>query len=96
MIKLSISASSTWDHYDELIKKYPALNDFGFKIDRRITISRSGEPYNDDSAYVSIGSLDELFSLIEKTGRIIIEKNEYKHDGDDADYTIEIYDNWRE
>lgn len=96
MFKCLISSSSAWDPYNQLIKDYPALNDFGFTIEKSIKLDRSGKPYNDDKAFIFISSLDDVFNLIDKTDRIIISVADHKWVGTDVDYEIEIYDGWRE
>lgn len=96
MYQFKVCSSSTWGESDRLIKKYPALKDFGFKAVKHTRFSSNGKPYTCDEAFICVNDLDELFSLIEKTDRIIIESANPKYDGEDVDYKIEIYDDWRE
>lgn len=75
------------DHMD-LPSKYE-LEEKGFKV----VYFDKGVKYR-EQAYIRIDTLEELLRLVEKVGKVIVDKNSERDIK--TDYEIEIYDNWRE
>lgn len=98
-----ISASSLWcwdkEECDNLLKKYPCLNHFGFKVEEKSKptgkyvrdengnrIWQEGPPRIYYKPTIKIDTLDDLNKLIEAVDSSLV----YTSD------TIEIYDTYRE
>ena len=79
---------------DEVLEAYPCLKDYNFedplKDNAKATVYRP--------AWITINSMEELFEFMAKVGEsIIISGNSPMNDNpNELEYSIEIYDGYRE
>ena len=81
-MKYRISSSRRWDSYQTL-EDYPCLKYFELE-----TVTGDGEK----QVYVIINTIEDLMKLLKSVECSIIIHDDYEGE----DYTIEIYDGWRE
>lgn len=88
----------TTDFYkgDAVIKHYPCLNDYHFNPEPPVAIERRYGTVYREYAYITINSIEELTKLMKRTNQPLIIGTTELNDGATADYSIEIYDNYRE
>lgn len=84
------------EHTQRFVQKYPQLKE---RVDTE-QIKEQEDEYYLSETIIDIKSLDELLSLVDSVGSIVIYKadcldEKYKPIKDDK-YTIEIYDDYRE
>lgn len=106
-MKFSITATSVYGNDPErLLKEYPCLRDYNFEIKdiqvphRTIIKDENGNPivfkngtYSvRHETYIDVDDLQTLLKLFGDTRELIITKSI----ADDADFEIEIYDDYRE
>ena len=83
---------------DTLLSYYPCLSDFNLDYPEPPIVlgNPQGIRFKERYSYISINSLEELVELMRKTARPLIIGTTDFNDGATADYSIEIYDNYRE
>jgi len=101
-MRFKIESSWYYDTYEQLIKKYPCLKDFGFEVEKKNIVrfekikDEEGEILKQEyeksiyTPYIYIYGLEELRRLRESVHHCLI----IDWDGDEA--SIEIYDGYRE
>lgn len=106
-MKFKISATSIYsDQAHRLVEDYPFLRDYNFEIKeiqypiKRIIRDENGKPIVCDTgkygnrlaAYIEVSDLQSLLELLKKAGDLVLMEST---EGD-ADFEIEIYDDYRE
>lgn len=107
-MKFLISATSIYsDQTHRLLENYPFLRDYNFEIkelkrpkirwirDEKGKLIKQFEEGKFDTycrAYINVDDLQSLLELLKKAGDLVLTESTK----DDADFEIEIYDDYRE